>query len=210
MRHFARTKLKKMKNNNKAKEINEQIEFGLENIDDERKIEIKLKDFMYLYKTIEEFRRFFHQPMHYPTIEDVNIYLGNKNYGAFSIINKIYCKTLDQYLPKDIENLMDDNVFKNPKYPYYYKVKNDENIDDGTLNVVDKATFSAFVSEMLKELKEKNTNWENEKSEDFIESIVSYSEDIVGYYKNLNFSTSVETPTWRIFAQILKGATIYE
>jgi hypothetical protein len=141
MCHFARTKLKKMKNNNKSKEINEQIEFGLENINDERKIEMKLKDFMYLYKTFEEFNRFFHQPMHYPTIEDVNIYLGNKNYGASSIISKTYYKTLDQYLPKDIEKLIDDNIFQNPKYPYYYKVKNDENIDDGTLNVVDKATF---------------------------------------------------------------------
>lgn len=199
-----------MKNNNKSIEINEQIEFGLENINDERKIEMKLKDFMFLYKTFEELNRFFHQPMHYPTIEDVNIYIGNKNYGAYSIISKTYYKILDQYLPKDIEKLIDDNKFQNPKYPYYYQVKNDENIDDGTLNIVDKATFSKFVSEMLKKLKEKNTNWENVKTEDFIASIVSYSEDIDGYYQNMDFTTSAETPTWRIFAQILKGATIYE
>ena len=195
---------------NKSIEINEQIEFGLDNIDAERKIEIKLKDFMYLYKTFEEFNRFFHQEMHYPTIEDVNIYLGNKDFGAYSIISKAYYKILNQYLPKDIEELIDDNMFENPKHPYYYKVKNDENIDDGTLKVIDKATFSIFVEEMLKELKKKNMNWENKKTEDFIESIVSYSEDIDGYYKNMNFTTSAETPTWRIFAQILKGATIYE
>jgi hypothetical protein len=63
---------------------------------------------------------------------------------------------------------------------------------------------------MLKELKGKKANWKNEKIENFIESIIAYSEDIDGYYQNMNFSTSAETPTWRIFAQILKGATIYE
>jgi hypothetical protein len=199
-----------MKENIKSQEVNEQIEFGLENIDDERVIEMKLKDFIHLYKAIEEFRRFFHQRMHYPTIEDVNIYIGNKNFGAFSVLNKMYCKVLDQYLPKDIEELIDDNKFQNPKYPYYYKVKNDESIEDGTLKVIDKATFSIFVEEMLKELKKENMNWENSKTENYIESIVSYSEKIDGYYQNMNFTTSAETPTWRIFAQILKGASIYE
>ncbi|VAW10754.1 hypothetical protein MNBD_BACTEROID03-736, partial [hydrothermal vent metagenome] len=50
-------------NNNKSKDINEQIKFGLNSIDPEKTIEIKLKDFMLIYKTFEEFNRFFHQPM---------------------------------------------------------------------------------------------------------------------------------------------------
>jgi len=45
--------------NSKSKEINEQIDFGLDSIDAEATIEIKLKDFMLIYKTFEEFNRFF-------------------------------------------------------------------------------------------------------------------------------------------------------
>jgi len=111
--------------NKKSKDINEQIEFGLDSIDTEKTIEIKLKDFMLIYKTFEEFNRFFHQPMHYQTIEDIEIYLGNKDSGAYSAISKIYYKVLDQYLPKEIEDKFgeENDPLKNPQYPYYYNVK---------------------------------------------------------------------------------------
>lgn len=112
--------MKKM--NSKSKEINEQIEFGLDSIDSKETIEIKLKDFMLIYKTFEEFNRFFHQPMHYPTIEDIEIYLGDRDYGAYSIIHKIYYEVLSQYLPKEIEDKFgeENDPFQNPEYPYYY------------------------------------------------------------------------------------------
>jgi len=111
----------------KSKEINEQIEFGLDSIDSEKTIEIKLKDFMLVYKTFEEFNRFFHQPMHYPTIEDIEIYLGNKDSGAYSVISEIYYKMLPQYLPKEIDEKLgeENDPFDNPEYPYYYNLKNE-------------------------------------------------------------------------------------
>ncbi len=114
--------------NDKSKEINEQIQFGLDTINTKEIIEIKLKDFMLIYKTFEEFNRFFHQPMHYPKIEDVKIYLGNKNSGAFSVISDIYYKILPQYLPKEIEEKFgeENNPFEISKYPYYYEVKRND------------------------------------------------------------------------------------
>jgi hypothetical protein len=137
--------------NNKSKDINEQIEFGLNSIDSEKMIEIKLKDFMLIYKTFEEFNRFFRQQMHYPTIEDIEIYLGNKDTGAFSIISEIYYKVLPQYLPKEIDDKFgeENDPFDISKYPYYYKVKNDENIDDGTLSIRDRKSFSKFAENLL-------------------------------------------------------------
>lgn len=198
--------------NTKSKEINEQIKFGLDSIDSEKTIEIKLKDFMLIYKTFEEFNRFFHQPMHYPTIEDIEIYLGNEDAGAYSIISEIYYKVLPKYLPKEIEDKFgeENDPFDISKYPYYYKVKNDANIDDGTLTVIDKKTFSKFAEDLLMDYKKNGETWEVNRIDDFIENINRYAEDIDGYYKNMHFDTSAETPTWRIFAQILKGATIYE
>ncbi|REE07663.1 hypothetical protein DFQ09_11210 [Winogradskyella pacifica] len=167
---------------------------------------------MLIYKTFEEFNRFFHQPMHYPTIEDIEIYLRNKDAGAFSVISEIYYKVLPQYLPKEIEDKFgeENDPFDISKYPYYYKVKNDENIDDGTLNISDRKSFSKFAEKLLMDYKKNGEKWEIKRIDDFIENINRYAEDIDGYYKNMNFETSAETPTWRIFAQILKGATVYE
>jgi hypothetical protein len=198
--------------NKKSKEINEQIEYGFNSIDSEAKIEVSLRDFMLIYKTFAEFNRFFHQPLHYPTIEDIEIFLGNRNFDAYSIIRKIYYDILDKYIPKEIEDKFgeENDQLSNPHYPYYYKVKNDENIDDGTLKVNNKDSFIKFAKELLKDFKTNGENWENNRLEDFIGGIVAYAEDIDGYYKNMKFDTSSETPTWRIFAQILKGAAIYE
>ncbi|MDN5201004.1 hypothetical protein QQ008_06520 [Fulvivirgaceae bacterium BMA10] len=198
--------------NTKSKDVNEQIEFGLDSIDSEKTIEIKLKDFMLIYKTFQEFNRFFHQPMHFPTIEDIEVYLGNKDSGAYSMISKIYYQVLDKYLPKEIEDKFgeENDPFHCPDYPYYYKVKSDENIDDGTIRVTDRESFSAFVSNLLNEYKKEGSKWENKRIEDFIEGISAYAQDIDGYYENMKFDTSSDTPTWRIFAQILKGATVYE
>ncbi|RZJ51768.1 MAG: hypothetical protein EOO44_13905 [Flavobacterium sp.] len=109
----------------KSKEINQQIEFGLDSLNEERTIEIKLKDFMLMYKTFEEFNRFFHQPAHYPTIEDLDNFLGNRDFGAYSIIHKMYYEVLNQYIPKDIQESLDadDSVFDHPDYPFYYNLK---------------------------------------------------------------------------------------
>ncbi len=195
----------------KSKEINEQIEFGLNTINPNKTVEIKLKDLIYIYKTFEEFNRFFHQPMHYPTIQDINIYLGDKDYGAYSIISEMYYHILDKYIPKEImDNWGEENCpFDIDKYPYYYKVRNDENIDDGTIDIKDKETFIDFVRS-LKSDYQNNKERAISSIDEFIENICAYAEDIDGYYKNMHFETSTKTPTWRIFAQILKGATIYE
>lgn len=103
-------------------DIESQIEYGLEKIDPSRRIEVSLKDFLYLKNTIDEFVRFFHQPIHYKTLEDVEKFLGDKDQGAFHLLcevrRKFYYRDV---LPKDIQEMIDNSEFENPDYPYYYK-----------------------------------------------------------------------------------------
>ena len=105
----------------KSKEVNEQIEFGLDLIDPNEKVEINLKDLVHIYKTFEEFNRFFHQPSHCKNITDLATYLGNRDQGAYSVIHKMYYKLLDKYLDEDLKDKIGEGELNNPKHPYYYK-----------------------------------------------------------------------------------------
>jgi len=105
--------------------VEDQVLYGLESIDKDRKVEISLRDFVFIVKTIEELNRFFHQPMHYSSLEDVVKYLGNVDSGAYSLIHKMYYDILFKYLPGDIKDKMgwETNELVNPFPPYYFKPK---------------------------------------------------------------------------------------
>lgn len=108
----------------KSKEINEQIKFGLDSIDKKRKVEIKLKDLLLIFKSIREFRRFFHNSNHYPLLTDIHTYIGDTKTGMYSILSKLYSK-LYKYIPEDLENTLgdEDDKLTPPNYPYYYNLK---------------------------------------------------------------------------------------
>jgi hypothetical protein len=102
--------------------IEEQIEYGLETIESDRKIELILKDLMYVHQTIGEFIRFFHQPLHYQKVDDVKRFLGSFDKGALSALHRCYYSVLRDYIPEDIEKAFEKGErFDNPDPPYYYK-----------------------------------------------------------------------------------------
>ena len=78
---------------------------------------------MFIYKVLEEYIGYFHQPYHYPTINELNKFLGNKNRGAFKILSQAYYVKAWRMLPKDIKKSIEyydhggspcyDNVKKN-------------------------------------------------------------------------------------------------
>ena len=44
----------------------------------------------------------------------------------------------------------------------------------------------------------------------FLEALSAYTEDIQGYYDNMKFNVNADEPNWSTFADIFKGAKIYE
>lgn len=91
----------------KAKSVKE-IEKLLSPISDTETIEVNLKQLLLVYRAIEDWRGFFHNPMHYPTVEDVSKYLGNKRSGMYAVMDHIYMKTFEQLLPGDIEDRLEE------------------------------------------------------------------------------------------------------
>lgn len=103
--------------------VEEQVYYGLDTIDPARIVEISLRDLVFCYKTMQELIRFFHQPMHYPTLEAVQTFLGTTDAGAFALLCKAEREVLDKYLPPDINDQLgwETTELVNPRYPYYYQ-----------------------------------------------------------------------------------------
>ncbi len=51
---------------------------------------------------------------------------------------------------------------------------------------------------------------ENKTIDGFLEAIARYTDDIQGYYDNTGQNVDANKPDWKIFIDILKGASIYE
>ncbi|MBK0404966.1 hypothetical protein I5M27_18420 [Adhaeribacter sp. BT258] len=78
------------------------------------------------------------------------------------------------------------------------------------IEVKDRQTFSEFAKLLLEDFEKNKENWENKNLGDFLEALQRYSEDVDGYYKNVHPELDANVPTWRVFADILCGATMYE
>nr|WP_202909376.1 hypothetical protein [Chitinophaga rupis] len=63
---------------------------------------------------------------------------------------------------------------------------------------------------MLQDLKKHPENWENNNLESFLEALSAYAEDIQGYYDNTQQSINAEEASWQVFADMFKGAVVYE
>lgn len=58
---------------------------------------------------------------------------------------------------------------------------------------------------------ESNENvWENKTIPEYLDAIERYADDIQGYYDNTTQNIDSEKASWKIFSDILTGASIYE
>lgn len=84
---------------------------------------------------------------------------------------------------------------------------------DDTLNnfqVIDRQTFIKFLDLLRKDYLSNPDSWENKTLPDFLEALSSYAEDIQGHYDDMKQDVNADQPNWQTFADIFKGATIYE
>lgn len=93
-----------------------------EHIEPDETVVVNLRDLMKVKATLAELVQFFHQPMHYSTIEDVHKYMGNTDSnGAFALLGDANYDIMRRMLPKKIDDLFDTDAFDAPEKPYYFK-----------------------------------------------------------------------------------------
>lgn len=76
--------------------------------------------------------------------------------------------------------------------------------------VTDRQTFIQFLDLLRKDFLDNPENWENKTLPDFLEALSACTADIQGYYENMKQNVNADEPNWSTFADIFKGATIYE
>jgi hypothetical protein len=52
--------------------------------------------------------------------------------------------------------------------------------------------------------------WENASLDQFLDGLMGFARSMDGYYKNKGLSIDLEKPQWRVFADILLAARVYE
>lgn len=70
--------------------------------------------------------------------------------------------------------------------------------------------FILFVEKLKKDYLDNKENWENNSIDLYLDAIVAYSRDIQGFYNNTNQKIDIKEVDWKVFADVLKGAKIYE
>ncbi|WP_433900170.1 DUF7660 family protein [Sphingobacterium puteale] len=78
------------------------------------------------------------------------------------------------------------------------------------LKVRDRQGFIKFLDLLHQDLLQQPETWENKTLPDFLEALASYAEDIQGYYDNTGANVDAEKAAWSTFADIFKGAKVYE
>lgn len=73
-----------------------------------------------------------------------------------------------------------------------------------------KQEFIQFIGNLKTDFIQNKEQWENKTIEDYLEAMTRYVEDIDGYYENTNQKINLEKVDWKVFADILKGSSIYE
>lgn len=76
-------------------------------------------------------------------------------------------------------------------------------------NISSKEDFTKFLGSLLEDLQSNRSSWENNTLDEYLDGIKSWTEDMNGYYVNTD-KPIPENVNWRVFAEILAAATMYE
>jgi hypothetical protein len=76
--------------------------------------------------------------------------------------------------------------------------------------VSSRAEFVRFVDYLNTDYRERRDEWENNSLESFLSGLAGFANDMSGFCRNMGESVDVEAITWRMAAQMLLAAKVYE
>jgi hypothetical protein len=83
-------------------------------------------------------------------------------------------------------------------------------MDLTSFEVTDWNSFMKFLNLFHQDLLNNKAEWKNKPLEDFLEAFIFYIKDIQVYYDNSNQEINADSASWKVFADLFKGAKMYE
>lgn len=82
-------------------------------------------------------------------------------------------------------------------------------LDDICEEIRSREDLAAFVDELSSDLEQKPGEWENRDLASYLDALARCVQDMDGWYKNRGEAVP-DQPTWKMLAEILLGAKVYE
>jgi|GEM_PF-403156 len=134
-----------------------------------------------------------------------------KSTDNLRVLVKFYCDIKEFGLAS--HNEMDNSNWNNSLWILtddIEPIESDEYKNLSDFQVSDRQTFINFLDLLRQDFLNNPDCWENKTLPDFLEAISAYTKDIQGYYDNQKLNVNADQASWQTFADIFKGAKIYE
>lgn len=73
-----------------------------------------------------------------------------------------------------------------------------------------KEDFERFLQLLIEDFHEHGEAWENRNLQHFLDGMLGFTQDMAGYYRNVKCDVDWSRPTWRVLADVLLAARVYE
>lgn len=82
-------------------------------------------------------------------------------------------------------------------------------MDNGISDINSREDFLRFLEALISELNSQDVKWENATLESYLEAMKGWAQDMDGYFEQTNLPAP-QNVDWRLFATMLRAASIYE
>jgi hypothetical protein len=86
----------------------------------------------------------------------------------------------------------------------------DEALVDSVGKIRSRADLVALIYALQDDLKQHRGDWENLDLATYLGALAAWLNDADGYYRNFKLNVSADVPSWRLFADCLIAARVYE
>ena len=85
-----------------------------------------------------------------------------------------------------------------------------DDLFDYAKTVTSRQDFVKFVECLNFDYQQRRDEWGNKTLEQFLGGLFGFANDMAGFYKNMGDDADVECITWRMAAEMLLAASVYE
>ena len=83
-------------------------------------------------------------------------------------------------------------------------------LEDCSSELKSRTDFIQFIYALKKDLEKNPDEWENCDLRTYLNALAAFLGDANGYYKNAELNVSADDPSWRVFADCMMAARVYD